>query len=428
MGGLEAVLLVVGSMVGTGILVTPALVASSTGSLAGVLLVWGGGALYALVGALSQAELAVRYPRAGGDYVFLRESFGHLPAFLSGWVSLTLGFAGSLAVLALTCSQYLLRAIPEVASRVEQTPVAILLVLVLTAVNLLGVAAGSRTQALLTALKVVGLCVLMGIALWAGPTPPAPVAATLPVSAALLPVVFTYTGWNDAIYVGGEIARPERNLPLALVAGTAIVAVLYLAFNAAFLLTTGGRVGGNEDLAVAAAMAQVALGAGSEPLVAGLAALLVGGTMAALAVTGPRIAFAMAGDAVVPRFLGRLNRTGAPANALLFQAVVAILFVLAGTLQQIIAWVGFALVVFSAMATACVFVERSRESTPSATPATPGSRYRIPGWPLPPLLYVGASLAIAMAVALAEPLQAVYGLLIVLSGLPVYWLSKSRLN
>jgi APA family basic amino acid/polyamine antiporter len=444
MGGMEAVLLVMGSMIGTGILVTPALVASAAGGLAGILLIWGGGALYALAGALSQAELATRYPRAGGDYVFLRESFGPLPAFLSGWVSLTLGFAGSLAVLALTCSQYLLRALPGLAQTLSALPlpgsaaaqslagpagsgfpaeeaVAVLLVLVLTAINLLGVKAGSRTQALLTGLKVAGLVVLMTLALLADPSPTAPVAATLPVAAALLPVVFTYTGWNDAIYVGGEIANPHRNLPLALVAGTAATAALYLLFNAAFVLTTGGHVGSGEDLAVAAAMAEVALGPGCESVVAGLAALLVGGTMAALAVTGPRIAFAMAQDSVVPRSLGRLNRSGAPANALFFQAVVAILFVLAGSLQQIIGWVGFALVVFSGLATACVFVERFRRPLPQATPG-----YRIPLWPLPPLLYIGASVAIAVAVALADPVQAGYGLLLVLSGLPVYFLSSQR--
>ncbi|MBM4352432.1 MAG: amino acid permease [Deltaproteobacteria bacterium] len=436
MGGLEAVLLVVGSMVGTGILVTPALVSASTGSLAGVLLVWGGGALYALLGALSQAELATRYPRAGGDYVFLRESFGPLPAFLCGWVSLTIGFAGSIAALARTCGQYLLRAFPGVAGWLPVTPahteqtvsalsaetgVAIALILALTVVNLLGVSAGSRTQAVLTAAKVAGLAVLMGVALWASPQAPPPVPPSLPLSAALLPVVFSYTGWNDAIYVGGEITRPGRNLPLALIAGTAAVALLYLLFNAAFVLSTGGHVGQGKDLAVAAAMAEVALGPGSQPLVASLAALLVSGTMAALAVTGPRIAYAMARDAALPQSLGRLNARQAPTNALLFQAAVAVLFVLAGSLQQIIEWVGFALVVFSALATACIFVERARRPLPENA-----TGYRIPLWPLPPVLYIGISLAIAVAVALEDPGQALYGILLVLSGLPVYWLSRSK--
>ena len=416
--GFQATLLVVGAMVGSGILATPAIVASSLDSSALILALWAAGGLYALAGALSQAELAALYPEAGGDYVFLRESFGKPVAFLSGWVSLTIGFAGAIAVLARSCSQYLGRAGLQLPlASMQEEVVAIAVIAALTAINLVGVRGGSWTQSILTLLKVLLLVVLALAALLAS-GPPRPIeAASAPVWAALLPVVFTYSGWNDSIYLGSEIKNPGRNLPLSLIAGTVGVTALYLFFNYVYLRTTGGA-GSNEDLAAAAGMAQAALGGSASAVVSGLASLLLFGTIAALVISGPRIAYAMGLDGVLPRALGAVSARGVPANALLFQAGVAALFVVMGTLEQIVNWVGLALVVFSGLATACLFVERGRGRTPKA--------YSTPLYPLPPLIYVATSAGVALWVSIADPIQTAKGMLFIVAGLPVYYISRRR--
>jgi len=414
--GLQATLLVIGSMVGSGILVTPAIVAAGVPSPGLAILIWSVGALYALTGALSQAELAGRYPEAGGDYVFLRESYGSLVAFLSGWVSLTVGFAGSLAVLARACAQYLLRGgLADLFSGLPGEEIlAFLLIGVPTGINLLGVRKGTLAQSLLTVAKVAGLTGL-ALAGLAAAGPPAPMATpTLPFWAAFLPVVFTYTGWNDSIYLGSEIRNPGRNLPLSLIAGTLFVALLYVGFNYVYLRVTGGQAAG-EDLAAASSLAAAAFGADTSRLVSGLAALLLLGTIAALVVTGPRIAYAMGLDSALPRALARVNTRGAPANALALQALLAAGFVMAGTLEEIISWVGFALVVFSALATSCVFIER-RTRTPKG--------YKIPLYPLPPLLYIGGSLVLACVVSMHDPWHTLGGLAFVAAGLPLFFWSR----
>ena len=416
--GNQAVLLVVGSMVGSGILATPAIVANAVDSHTLVLVVWSLGALYALTGALSQAKLAALYPEAGGDYVFLRHSYGNLVAYLSGWVSLTIGFAGSLAGIARSCGQYLIRAgvslpIPGIGT---EEVLALLIIVILTAINLRGVAKGSATQAVLTVAKVVALLALAVAALWASPSPRPMAAPSLPLYAAILPVVFSYTGWNDSIYLGSEIRNPQRNLPLSLLAGTAAVAVVYLIFGYAYVHVTGGR-SGSGDLAAAASIAGAALGEGASRVVAGLASLLLLGTLAAMVVTGPRIAYAMGLDSALPAALSRTNSKGVPANALFLQGGVAIIFVYMGSIEEIFSWVGFALVVFSALATSCVFIERRRHRA---------TRYEIPLYPLPPLLYIVASVIIAVWVGTQDPVRTGKGLLFVLAGLPIYWLSRKK--
>lgn len=414
LGGAAATLLVVGSVVGTGILATPAVVASCTDGMSGALLIWLLGGLYALAGALSQAKLAVTYPRAGGDYVYLRESFGKLTAFMSGWISLTVGFAGSQAVMAKACSQYFLEFLDRAPQPLAENGLAVVIITAFTVVNLWGVGKGAWIQSLLTVLKVAGLVLLAGAALAFAGEPAATAPAAFPAWGAILVVVFTYAGWNDSIYVAGEVKNPRRNLPLSLIGGTLVVTGLYLAFNFAYIYTAGG-VGGGEKLTAAAGMVEAVFGGGASRIVSLLAALLILGTVSAMVVTGPRIAYAMALDKAIPAGLARLNSKGVPAPALILQGVVSVVFVYIGTLRQLFEWVGLAIVIFSALATACVFIEQGRNRG--------GNDYRIPLYPLPPLLYILASLAIAVYVAVADPRSVLAVALFVAAGFPVYFYS-----
>ena len=420
-GGTEATLLVVGSVVGSGILVAPAMVAPACGSTWIVLGLWLAGGLYALTGALSQSQLAVMYPQAGGGYVYLRKAYGPVLGFLDGWVSLTIGFAGSQAALALSCSQYLEKAgvLPDVEGVPLHQTTALVLIAVLTVVNLAGVKEGSLLQSVLTAVKCLGLVALGAAAFLATDSPAPTVPASAPLAGAMLVIVFTYAGWNDTIYIAGEIKRPNRNLPLSLIGGTVAVTVLYLLFNYAYMTVTGGAAPGKEVTA-ATHMAQTALGGGVARLVAVLSALLILGTVAAIVITGPRIAYAMAADRALPAYFSKVNKRGVPARAIIFQGLVSVLFLTVGDLRMLFEWVGLAIVVFSALTTSCVFVEYFR-----------GNRcaYKIPFFPLPPLIYISISLAIGGWVFLDNPTAALYGVLFVLAGLPIYYLSsRNRLT
>ena len=409
-----------GSMVGAGILTTPAIVSQGNSSWLLILGLWLAGGAYALAGALSQAELAALYPEAGGDYVFLRHSFGNRVAFLCGWVSFTVGFSGALAALARACAQYSIRlGCPSTFGRLDAEPVyALLLVLALTGLNLLGVHRGALVQSALTVVKVALLVLLAAFAAaHSGETIRPlgiPEASSPALAAAMLAIVFSYSGWNNSIYVGGEISNPQRNLPLSLVAGTLGVTLLYVGFSAAHLVSTGGRTGGG-DLAAAGDMALALFGAGGSRAVSALAVLVILGSIASMIVAGPRIAYAMALDGGLPSFLSRLNTRGVPGRAMWFQAGTACLFVLAGSLDQIIGWVGFAIVVFSALATGCIFVEARRGNR--------SPHYSIPLYPVPPILYIAISLVIAAYVVWTDPMGALVGAGFVLAGVPIYYLS-----
>jgi APA family basic amino acid/polyamine antiporter len=191
--------------------------------------------------------------------------------------------------------------------------------------------------------------------------------------------------------------------------------VLYLLFNLVYLRVTAGLSSG-DDLAAAASMAEIALGSQASLAVSVLAAVMLLGTIAALVVTGPRIGYAMSLDGALPAWFGRISRRGVPAASLLLQAGIALFFVQIGTVEEIFSWVGFAIVVFSGLATACVFVERRR--------GHPLPGYRIPFYPIPPLVYVFGSLAIAITVVVSAPVQTLIGSGFIVAGLPVYWFSR----
>jgi len=374
------------------------------------------------MGALSQARLAVMFPNAGGDYVYLREIVGPLPAFLSGWISLSVGFAGAIAVQARSVSQYASVALlGQAPSPTIEAALSVGIILVFSALNLCGVSLGTRVQSSLTVLKTVGLLALAAAAIafapdTAGAAPWSPTSSLLP--AALMAVVFTYSGWNDSIYVAGEVVRPERNLPLSLIAGTAAVTAVYIVFNLGYIVAVGPGAPA-EGLAAASSMAAVVFGEASSRVVASLAAILILGCLSAVSFTGPRIAFAMARDGVAAGSLARVSSNGSPANAVLFQGAMALIFVALGSLERIMAWVGLAIVVFSALATACVLAKRVRLAD---------LPYRVPLFPIPPLLYLAASVGLAAYVAAANPLDALIGVGLLAAGAAAFRLRTGAWN
>lgn len=406
-----AALLVVASMIGTGVFTTLGLQAEAVPDGAALLLVWVLGALVALCGALSYAELVAALPRSGGEYHLLSRIYHPVLGELAGFVSVTVGFAAPVALTAVALARYL-------GTVVEIDPLwtAIGVVVLVTALHGIDMELGRRFQVVMTLAKVGFILVFCGIALAQGPvsgglavlptadTPGAVLSA--PFGLALIYVSYAYAGWNAAAYVVDEVQDPARTVPRALVQGTLLVAALYLLLNLAFLRT----VPLNEltgTIEVGAVSARYVFGETGGDLLSLALSLLLVSSVSALVLTGPRVLQTMGRDIRALRWLGGLSRRGAPTRALLLQQGLAIAMILTDSFEGVLTFAGFTLSLFACITVAGVFLLRSRE------PALERP-YRIPLYPWPPLVFVVMSLIGLLAVLIERPLTVltVAGLLV----------------
>lgn len=430
LGPLSGTLSVVGGIIGSGIFLNPAIVAQRTGTATLTMVAWVLGGVVALLGAFIYAELGSRFPKAGGGYVYLRDAFGPLPAFLSGWVLLLAVATGAIAAVAVTFANYLLALTgwsPSLA-----LPIAGAAVVALTAVNVAGVAPGAYTQNVFTVLKLAGIAALVAVALQPGP----PAAATMPAGApgstgagqvigmlgmALSPILFSYGGWQQTNYIAEEIRDPERTLPRALVLGVIIVVVVYLAANVAYL-----RALGIDGLAASSAPAADAMeqtfGASSRKLISLVIVLSTFGFLDLVILVSPRVYQAMAADGLFPEAVARLHpRTRTPVIALVAQCAWALALVSLGTYGELLDWVVFADWLTFGSVAATLLVYRRRPA---------GTSYRAPLYPVSVLLFIGAAIYVIGGSVASNPGNALRGTLLLASGVPVYlfWRSRARVR
>ncbi|GEN10362.1 amino acid/polyamine/organocation transporter, APC superfamily [Myxococcus fulvus] len=423
-GLFSGVMLVIGGIIGSGIFLNPAIVAQRVHTPGLTLGAWLLGGGVALIGAFIYGELGQRIPKAGGSYVYLRDAFGELPAFLNAWGLLLMIATGAIAAVAVTFANYTLAwtGLPTD----YRLPLAIGAIVLLSGINYFGVRPGALTQNVFTVLKLVALAVLVGAGLLlTGAAPVQTVASEPPDSivlalgAALVPVLFSYGGWQQTNFVAEELVEPERNLPRALLLGVIGVVGVYLLANLTYLRTLGA--GG---LAASSAPAADALGrllgpAGRTFITAGVA-LSTFGFLNLVILVSPRVYQAMAADGLFFPWMARLHpRHHTPAAAIVFQAAWAILLTGTGTYGELLDYVVFAdWLVFGATA-ATLFVYRAREKRGQA----PRVSYRVPGHPLTPLLFIAAALYVVVGSTASNPLNALKGTLLLGAGVPVflYW-------
>jgi APA family basic amino acid/polyamine antiporter len=424
LGLFSGTMAVIGGIIGGGIFRTPAVVADRLGSPALVLGAWVVGGGVALIGAFCFGELGQRRPRAGGGYVYLREAWGPLPAFLYGWALLLVIASGAIAAVAVTFADYAL-ALTGLPARLS-LPVAIGAILLLSAINYVGVKPGAIVQNLFTVLKLAALAALIAAGLAAGlpasaaAPPPAPAA----FGAALVPILFTYGGWQQTNFIAEEMVEPERNLPRALVLGVGAVIAVYLLANLAYLRVLGAA-GLGASTAPAADLMRAVLGpTGGTLIAAGIAASTFGFLNLVILVT-PRVFQAMAADGVFFPRLARLHpvhRT--PAAAIAVQAGWASVLVLSGSFSQLVDYVAFADWIFFGLTVAGLFVYRSRDRTHGLAPL-PGV-FRTPGYPWTPAIFVGAAAFVVASSVVANPRNALMGSGLLALGVPVYWYWSRR--
>lgn len=413
-----------------GIFLTPAGMVRALGSPAWVLCVWLVMGAMALCGALCYGELAARYPEAGGPYAYLREAYGPLVAFLYGWKSLLVMDPGLTAALAVGAASYLGYALTLTAGAARV--VAVGFILVLAALNILGVSVGAWLLRWLTALKLGLLSLILlwgfgrGLGNWANF---APLVAQRPGSAPLLSALaagmvgafFAFGGWWDVNKIAGEVRDPARTLPRALAGGVLVVTIVYILTSMSFIyLVPLEQVTSDETFA--AQVGERLFGRAGGEVFAAVVIVSVLGSLAAVMMAAPRVYFAMARDGLFPPAAARLHpRFATPARAILVQATLATILVALGTFNQIVAYFVFVTVLFIALTVFSLFIFRRTDRHAAAAPS-----YRTPGYPATPaifLLLIGLLLAL---LAGNNPRQALAGVVIVLLGAPVYYLTVRR--
>ena len=436
----SAVAVLVGSTIGSGIFRTPASVAQRVDDVPLFLLAWVVGAVVVLCGALTYSELAAAFPRSGGVYVFVRESFGRLPAFLFAWAELWVIRPGAYGAIGITASAYTLRtlghdpaaiiaAVGPLEIRAEQLLGAGYIILVGT-VNFFGIHRGAVLQNVSTVFKVgaLALLVLVGFAL-GSPSAELPQGgifaqrATVGLSSFLLAMVailWAYDGWADLAFVGGEVKQPQRTLPRALLIGTGTVVVLYLSANLVYLYLIPIEQMKHAEL-VAADVARLVIGPAGVVVVSAAIAVSTFGTLNGSMMTAPRIFFAAAEDGLFPRFIARVDRKNhAPTAAVVLMTVMGMIFILIRTFTALADQFIIGIWPFYALAVAGVFVLRRTR---------PGLErpYRTWGYPVVPLVFLVAALFLLGNYLVRETASFAVDIGIILTGVPVYlWLAWRR--
>jgi APA family basic amino acid/polyamine antiporter len=412
-------MLVVSSVIGVGIFLTPGGVAAELPDARFFLLAWLVGGLLSLAGALANAELGAMFPRAGGDYVYVSEAYHPLAGFLVGWLSFFVVYAGTIATLAAGFAEGL-GAFVSLESDLSRVPVALALIALTSWVNYRGVRSGATFNNVTAWLKIAALAAL-AIGGWfflapaATPAAEASAASGLGLAAfglAHSPVLFTYLGWNAPVYVASEIRDPGRNVPGALFLGLAICTALYLVLNGLYLraLSIGG-LAGDERAAESAAM--VLFGSLGGTLVAALILLSIVGCLNATILVGPRIAYAMALDGYFFRGTERVHhRQETPHVAILVQAVTAgLLVIVLRRFPSLLDYTTFAILLAAMASTGALYALR-RKRPELRRP------YRAWGYPFVPAAYFAANAAIALALIWGRPLECAVAVAVTATGLP----------
>ncbi len=420
----DTVNLVVGTIIGSGIFLVPAEIARAVREPGWMLAVWVFGGVLTLLGALSLAELGAAMPDAGGIYTFISRGFGRLPGFLCGWMLFTVATSGSIATLGAAFPIYLGAFVPL--TPVTAKLAAIVAIALMTWVNIIGVKHGARVGNVLTALKVGGLVIMvLVIFLLPGPPPPAPGAVPpLPagpaplaaVGVALVAVLWAYEGWHDVSFAAGEIHEPQKNFPRGVIGGVAIVVLLYMLANLAYLRVLSPAEIAASDRVALTAMTRVTGEWGGKLLTAAILCSILG-AMNALILAGPRAYYQMARDGLFLERVSRVHpRWRTPVEALLFQGLwSAFLVLVIGGFSQLFTYVIFGGWIFYALAVLSVIALRRKE--PEMT-----RPYRVPGYPVVPLLFGATALAIVVNTLIETPRESLLGLAFIALGIPIYWI------
>ncbi len=419
------VLIAIGSCIGSGIFLTPSDIASKVPNEQGILFVWVIGGIVALTGSLTFAELGARFPGEGGVYSYLREAYGDLVAFLYGWVNLTVITSGAIAALVLACVRYLDYLIPL--GETGKPVVATVILILLTWVNILGVRSGTRVASSLTLMKILGILMIVGVGCWYFMSESQSSGhqssdwAWTGMGLALVGVFWSYGGWHHASYLAGETIDPRKTVPRAMIIGAIVVTTIYVLTNWAYLQVMSPQDMATSNAVAADAVDQVISQGGY--FIALLIMLSTLGTVSIYTLSAPRLYFAMSQDKSFFAQLACVHpKYRTPHLAILLQSGWAIILLwFWSTFENLITYVVFMDILFMVLAAGAIFLFRR-------LPNNEDEQFKVPFFPLVPLIYISLSGWFLVTVLWSQPHQAWAGLIICGLGIPVFLTFRRQLN
>ena len=419
---------VIANMIGTGVFTSLGFQLLDIQSGFAILLLWALGGLIAVCGSMTYAELGSALPRSGGEYNFLTEIYHPSAGFISGWISATIGFSAPTALAAITFSTYLLTIFPEINNDWLRKIIACSLIVILAFIHSSNRKSSGGLQMIFTVMKV-GVIILFcfGAILFAKNIQPVSFSpnsndiSTIfsgSFAVSLIYVSYAYTGWNAATYLSSEIERPQKYLPLILISGTTTVTVLYILLNFVFL-----SVAPIEDMQgkieIGFIAAQSAFGGSVANFTGLVLSLLLISTVSAMTIAGPRVLQVIGEDFKVLNILSRKRKDGIPSTAIYIQSLIAIIFILSSSFESILVFAGFTLALNSFVTVIAVFVLRSKQ------PNLPRP-YKTFGYPFTPLIYLALTGWTLYFVIINRPIEVLFSLGIILSGLIFYYISNRK--
>ncbi len=436
-----AIILVIANMIGTGIFTTSGFLMASLQNTHAMLICWVIGGVIALCGALCYGELGAMFPMAGGEYVFLKKSFGKLPAFLSGWVSLIVGFSAPIAAASIAFAAYFFRTLPDtvipsphtslISNRlINLSPVtflAVLIIIVFSLIHWSSLRFGSRIQNILTLFKILVIVVFIAAGLFFGNGSLSHFSGGLKgqilfstdFATSLIYVSFAYSGWNAAAYLGGEIKNPQKNIPLATIWGTLIVLILYLLLNMVFVYALG-----TEEMKgvveIGAKSAHHLFGPATGTIFSAAMTVCLLSVISAMIMAGPRVYYAMSGDGIFFKQVGVVSKKHhTPGFSIYMQAILAIVMVITASFDKLLIYMGFTLSIFTMLTVCGMMLLRTRIPTEIRP-------YRTFGYPLTPLIFIFMNLWIVIFSIKGNPTAVLCGGGTILAGVIAYYFFQFR--
>ncbi|ACK68646.1 amino acid permease-associated region [Gloeothece citriformis PCC 7424] len=418
-----ATCIVIANMIGTGVFTSLGFQVVDIQSGFALLFLWFIGGIFALCGALCYGELSATMPRSGGEYHFLSRIYHPVIGFLSGWVSVTVGFAAPIALAGMALGKYLSSVLPGI----NATFVAVAVVIGVSIIHSINVKVGSSFQQIFTLLKIglIVVLIVFGLGL-ATPqaisfTPSAedfPVIFSSPFAISLFYVTYSYSGWNAAVYLASEVKHPEKNLPRSLFWGTLLVMGLYLLLNFIFLYSTPiDKLAG--QLEIGYIVANQIFGQSGGKLMALLISLGLISSISSMVWAGPRVTQAIGEDIPVFKLLAKKNRHGVPAYAIWFQLAIILILLISSSFEKVVTYLEFTLILSSFITVLGVFVSRFRFPELSRP-------YKTWGYPITPLIFLGISAWMLYFCFQDKPVESLAGLGTIFLGLPVYYLTSQQ--
>lgn len=431
--------IVIANIIGAGIFTTTGYLMDFLNNPVLMLSLWAAGGVIAFCGALAFGELGAAFPEAGGEYTFITKLFNPLLGFLSGWLSLIVGFSAPIATSAIGFSKYFIWAFPKfqnwlllneiLSPELFSKLLAIVIILAFTLIHSRGVALGAKVQNALTLLKivlVVGL-IIAGFTFGEGSFQNIKVSQPFQfdfenwkaVGLSLMFIMFAYSGWNSATYIGSEIKNPRHVIPWSLLISTAVVVVLYLMLNLFFVYAVPPhKIIGEPEIGGLAA--GYAFGETAEMIISLLISFALFSSLSAFIILGPRVYYRMAKDGYFFKSIAAIHpKYKVPTNAIYLQCAIAIVFVLSGSFEQILIYMGFSLGIFPILAVAGIFKLRKKNI----------GELRLPGFPIVHLIFIISGIAMLILAYFERPLESSIAVLTALSGIPVYyWFKQKKAN